>query len=103
VLTLLLTCCNIIIINNTRGVEVEASTERTLSAGRSKPVGQAIFYPAKTWVIGHKTGAVWMELGWRPFSLWLGWAYLAKKMQSPQPRPSQPPSNSVLDKEKMGS
>jgi hypothetical protein len=34
---------------------------------------------------------------------WLGWAYLAKKMQSPQPRPSQPPSNSALDSEKMGS
>jgi hypothetical protein len=33
-------------------------------------------------------------------SLWLGWAYLAKKMQSPQPRPSQPPSNSVIDTEK---
>jgi hypothetical protein len=37
------------------------------------------------------------------FLLWLGWAYLAKKMQSPQPRQSQPPSNSVLETEKMGS
>jgi hypothetical protein len=33
-------------------------------------------------------------------SPWLGWAYLAQKMQSPQPRPSQPPSNSALDTEK---
>jgi hypothetical protein len=30
----------------------------------------------------------------------LGLDYLAKKMQSPQPRPSQPPSNSALDTEK---
>jgi hypothetical protein len=35
--------------------------------------------------------------------IWLGWAHLAKKMQSPQPRPSQPPLNSVLDTEKVGS
>jgi hypothetical protein len=35
--------------------------------------------------------------------VWLGWAQMTKKMQSPQPRPSQPPLNSVLDTEKVGS
>jgi hypothetical protein len=35
--------------------------------------------------------------------IWLGWAYLAKKMQSPQPCPSQPPSNFLLDTGKMDS
>jgi hypothetical protein len=35
--------------------------------------------------------------------LWLGRPYLTKKIQSKQPRPSSPPSNSVSDTGKMGS
>ena len=40
-------------------------------------------------------GIVWL-------AIWLGWPCLTKKIQSPQPRPSQPPQNSVLDTEKNG-
>jgi hypothetical protein len=34
--------------------------------------------------------------------LWLGWAQMTKKVPHAQPRPSQPPSKSVLATEKMG-
>ena len=48
----------------------------------------------------HSSPAPALEGEGRVIPTWLGWAYLAKKMQSPQPRPSQPPSNPVLDTEK---
>jgi hypothetical protein len=36
-------------------------------------------------------------------SLWLGWPYLTKKIQSKKPRPSRAPSQSVLAAGKMSS
>jgi hypothetical protein len=41
----------------------------------------------------------WMEKTVGHYA-WLGWAYLTKKVPSPGPCPSPPPSNSVLDTEK---
>jgi hypothetical protein len=35
------------------------------------------------------------------YTLWLGWPYLTKKIQSKKPRPSTPPSESVLAAGKM--
>jgi hypothetical protein len=37
------------------------------------------------------------------YALWLGWPYLTKKIQSKKPRPSTPPSQSVLAAGKMSS